>query len=201
MSIVSSASTREQAEQIVANYVAEGIPAGNVKLTGWQTTTGSYDTPKEEQYPVTILEWRYEYAIGCCLYETEQNGYHDSDFYMVWWHPTTGHPMSTCFATTRFGCTVQFSSRADATEETLAAYEAWKKARDARLRQEAAEREAKEPRKDKRVRVIRGRKVKPGTEGIVFWRGRGEMEHRVGIRTDAGEKVFVERDYLEVIAP
>jgi len=113
----------------------------------------------------------------------------------------------------------------DATPERRSAYEAYL----AKQREERAERAARHvantPDKGKRVRVVKGRKIEIGTEGKVFWfgkarsfstsprdghkkllramlgpDGKGEKEgFRVGIQTDAGEKVFTAATNVEVI--
>lgn len=62
---------------------------------------------------------------------------------------------------------------------------------------EAAERErleserraaemARQPAKGRRIRVVRGRKVPKGTEGVCVWIGDGTYGRRVGIKDDAG---------------
>lgn len=53
-----------------------------------------------------------------------------------------------------------------------------------------AEEEAKAaclaPTRGARVRVVKGRKVPKGTEGVVIWEGVGEYGTRIGIKDDAG---------------
>ena len=59
-------------------------------------------------------------------------------------------------------------------------------------------------RKGDTVKVIRGRKVPKGTQGLVFWEGarynpyRHTDEARVGIEVD-GERMFLNAEYVEVI--
>ena len=64
--------------------------------------------------------------------------------------------------------------------------------------------EAKKVHKGDTVKVIRGRKIPKGTEGVVFWVGtrynlyNHTDEARVGIEVD-GERMFLSLDYVEVI--
>lgn len=60
----------------------------------------------------------------------------------------------------------------------------------------------------KRVKVVSGRKVPVGTEGTVFWYGAGRsygysrmIPMRVGLKTDAGETVWVAACHVEEVAP
>jgi len=57
--------------------------------------------------------------------------------------------------------------------------------------------------KDKRVRVIKGRKAPHGTKGRVFWIGKGWRGQgtRVGVTTDAGETLWIDARNLEVVDP
>jgi hypothetical protein len=55
---------------------------------------------------------------------------------------------------------------------------------DAMLRE--MDRKQKEPAKGRRLRVVKGRKVPIGTEGLCIWLGDGAYGTRVGIKDDAG---------------
>lgn len=77
----------------------------------------------------------------------------------------------------------------DATPETLAAYKAYEDARLAKehaLREQAsrerAEAEAREPRAGRWVKVVRGRKVPQGIQGLCFWKGCTKYGERVGVQ-------------------
>lgn len=77
----------------------------------------------------------------------------------------------------------------DATPETLAAYAAYEKAReDAEFEkrraaaQERAEQEAREPKAGRWVKVVRGRKVPQGIQGLCFWKGCTRYGERVGVQ-------------------
>jgi len=84
--------------------------------------------------------------------------------------------------------------------EAYAGYLAEKRAREAataeRLRREAEERRVA---KGKRVRVVRGRKVARGTEGVVIWRGQSNYGgYRIGIKDAAGEVHWTAESNVEV---
>jgi len=114
------------------------------------------------------------------------------DFYAVVW---TGTMPTRVFLYSNFELQDQVArATIDATPEVLAAYKAWqeaqaeqaRKAEQARCDREAAERAeiaAKDPQKGRRVRVVRGRNVPIGTEGVVIWRGSNDYGERVGIAT------------------
>lgn len=150
-----------------------------------------------------------ESYVGAVLDDSgERNGYDDSDFYATVWNATEGRPMTVTYATTR-GWTYPNSARADATPEVLAAYEAWKVARAARLAAEreaarlAAEAAAAEAAKLKAaaaaeakaaftkgqpVRILRGKHK--SAAGVVFWVGAGRTTARVGVQLASGLKEF-----------
>ena len=148
--------------------------------------------------------------VGLVLATGEVNGYDDSDFYAVVWNAEKGAPERITYASTR-GWTYPNGAAEDATPEVLAAYEAYcKKVRaeaealrvKERVEREAAaaERAAKAPRKGGVVRVVRGRKVKKGTEGRCFWVGTTSIgAERVGIELANGERVFVAAEYVEAV--
>lgn len=154
---------------------------------------------------------------GAVLKVGEHNHYHDSDFYAVVWNAAEGKPETVEYGTTRFP-TYGNRAEVDATDSVKAAYAAYMAEVN---RQEAARRaevEAATASVGKVVVVIKGRKLAHGTRGEVFWYGRDKysrlnaslerqggpfleeqhFEHRVGIKTDAGEKVFLSEDNLEV---
>lgn len=84
--------------------------------------------------------------------------------------------------------------------KAYADYQAEKAAREAataeRLRREAAARRVE---KGKRVRVVRGRKVPRGTEGVVIWRGKSHWGgYRVGIKDAQGEVHWTAESNVEV---
>lgn len=63
---------------------------------------------------------------GKCLFETERNGYDDSDFLMTIWDEEENSPRSIMFGTTRFWTYPTINgSFADATDEVKAKYQSW----------------------------------------------------------------------------
>lgn len=111
------------------------------------------------------------YAEGRVIREYERNGYDDSDFYAVYWNGQK--PVTVQYASTR-GWTYANGAAVDATPEVLAEYEAY--ANGVRRGHAAAFvlAAAEAPHKGARVVVKRALKRTPkGTEGIVFWIGRG----------------------------
>jgi hypothetical protein len=157
---------------------------------------------------------------GLVLETREYNGYDDSDFYAIVWNPEKGCKEQITYASTR-GWTYPNNAVVDATPEVLAAVKAFEEAvyqaRVARIK--AAE--AKIPSKGKKVRVVKGRKVGKGIEGVVFWMGRDPYQrdyscslsramfhpaemwqgrlYRIGIQLADGTKVFTSADNVEVI--
>lgn len=79
----------------------------------------------------------YKTHHGLCLFESESNGYHDSDFYMTVWNPDEKKPERILFATTRGWTYPCYGSSADATDEVKAEYAEWKKESDRRYRIQA----------------------------------------------------------------
>lgn len=69
----------------------------------------------------------HEKYHGLCLFEREQNGYHDSDFFMTIWNEETQSPFEICFATTRGWTYPCYASRPDATPEILEKYKEYEK--------------------------------------------------------------------------
>jgi len=122
--------------------------------------------------------WLYDTHVGLCLYESEENGRDDSDFYMTVWNPEKGEPKRIMFATTRGWSYPSMQSCPDATPEVRAAYEEYREQQEKLRQAAAAERERRIPRKGKRVKTVkrvRGKNSRPeGTKGVVFWEGPAE---------------------------
>jgi len=72
--------------------------------------------------------------------------------------------------------------------------------RDAALAESRAAGYDAEPTRGREVKVVRGRKVPKGTTGRVFWTGNKGWGDRVGIECANGERVFVNPEYVEVLA-
>lgn len=141
--------------------------------------------------------------VGCVLWTYERNGYSDSDWYAVCWDEEKQEVVHIEYDTTRAGGGGY--AQIDATEEVLLkVYRYYKgiarKQFDSIWNQE----QAKKVRKEDTVRVVRGRKVKKGMVGKVFWLGKsynrysGRTEDRVGIEVD-GERMFLPLEYVEVV--
>lgn len=140
---------------------------------------------------------------GCVLSTYERNGYNDSDWYAICWDREKQKVVEVEYDTTRAGGGGR--AEIDATGEVLREVYRWYK----RMGREHFDcctnpSNAKKVRKGDTVRVIRGRKVPKGTEGVVFWVGtrynqyNRMEEERVGIEVD-GERKFLSLDYVEVI--
>ena len=106
--------------------------------------------------------------IGLVLSLGEHNFYDDSDFYATVWNPEAKKPEEIDYGTTR-AWTYPNHAKVDATPEVVAAYEEYRQNEAKKLMVAREERLAKQIVKGKKVRVIRGRKVAIGTEGVVFW--------------------------------
>jgi hypothetical protein len=105
---------------------------------------------------------------GLVLGTYERNGYDDSDFIAVVWNPNAGKPEDIEYASTR-GWSYPCHAEIDAPPGIMAAYQDYlNEERDRQTRLLQA-REASIPKVGKHVKVVRGRKVPLGTEGIIFW--------------------------------
>jgi len=138
---------------------------------------------------------------GCVLYSYEHNGAWDSDWYAVVWDEKEGRVKEVEYDTTRAGgggwCEI------DATDEVMRKVYRYyfndaRKHFDSHIKIE----EAKRVRKGDEVTVVRGRKVKKGMVGEVFWVGNTynpfvrDYELRAGIKVGE-EKFFLPVEYLE----
>lgn len=141
--------------------------------------------------------------VGCVLDNYEHNGYNDSDWYAICWDEEQQKVTHVEYDTTRAGGGGY--AKVDATMDVIRkVYRYYKeiarKSFDSTWNQE----QAKKVRLEDTVRIIRGRKVKKGTIGKVFWIGKsfnyysGRAEERVGIEVN-GERVFLPLEYVEVV--
>ena len=139
---------------------------------------------------------------GAVLETRERNGYDDSDFYAVVWDEAEGKVRTVEYASTRFW-TYHNGAKVDATDEAKAKAAAWivehRGPLYARYAVEDAEAAARELVKGCRARVVKGRKVPVGTEGVVIWMGNGNWGPRVGIKDAAGEAHWTAADNVERI--
>lgn len=128
-------------------------------------------------------EVRYE---GCVLATRERNMHDDSDFYAVVWDNDEGCLREVEYDTTRFAG--GGSASVDATDEVKAKADDWlEEFYFDRLKKEDREK-AELVDEGKTVRVVKGRKVKHGTEGIVFWMRTNRYGTKIGIRTSDRKK-------------
>lgn len=84
-----------------------------------------YSSQDDERYG-PFAYWVRPTFVGCCLQERENNGYHDSDFFMLVWDEEQQAARWIEFASTRGWCYPLFGSRVDATPEVRAKYDAWR---------------------------------------------------------------------------
>jgi hypothetical protein len=153
----------EAAEKFAAEQQAE-----HGHVNGISASTYGYGSNAMEGYRVEMFR-------GMVVGEREANGYHDSDFFAIWYDAEKDEHGEFMFGTTR-GWTYANGCRVDASQEVRDAYaanrqRAAEKGRKWREEKEAAAR-AKAPVKGATVRVKSKRsKVPHGTEGVVFWFG------------------------------
>jgi hypothetical protein len=213
MSIVHFTSKREDVPADAVNVRLTTTYRSSTSQEYTRTRLGLPEIPMDApagEHPGDL--WLYETHVGLCIEDRERNGRDDSDFYMIVWNPEKGAPEQYEYASTRGWSYPSYGSNVDATPEVLEAYTAYLKARDARLREEQAAWLATQPTIDRRVRVVRGRKLPKGTEGEVRWESvrpsrnpfetRAQMNRRIGIKPDghtAKGYVFVGADQVEVI--
>lgn len=81
------------------------------------------DTPERRTFEGAIV--LYSTHHGLCLFEREENGRDDSDFYMTVWNPELRRTEEILFATTRGWTYPCYGSSADASPEVRAEYDAW----------------------------------------------------------------------------
>jgi hypothetical protein len=152
---------------------------------------------------------------GHVLAVGEMNYHDDSDFYAVVFDEEDGRVKRVSDGTTRYAAPP--NARVDATEEVQArAEKALAEYFFNEVRSDAAYHATKVS-VGKRVKAVRGRKVKVGTEATVFWMGwndfrprfansysakrEGVNEDRVGVRLDDGTTVFADKANFEVVDP
>lgn len=141
-----------------------------------------------------------QYA-GCVLNTWERNGSWDSDFYATVWDEEAQEVRDIEYDTTR--CGGGGSAEIDATDDVLRkVYRYYYNCERAAFDKHRNETSAKNYRKGDEVRVVRGRKVKVGTVGVCFWRGKTyskytrTTEDRMGIEVN-GERFFLAAENCE----
>lgn len=142
----------------------------------------------------------YEH-VGCVLADRERNMYHDSDFYAVYWCEKSGSVKTDWYGTTAAYAPTQ--ARVDATDEVVEKAVAWTLENSYAYVKVMDEDSLGDIKEGRRVRVLKGRKVKKGTVGTVLriMDSRfDKYEKRVELETDSG-RVWVNKSYLEVAEP
>jgi hypothetical protein len=133
------------------------------------------------------------------IYSYENNGYDDSDFFVDYWD---GEKMNKLMvASTRFASCGNFNC-VKATAEEKADAMAWINVKTA---EKVFEKLWSTPFKGSTVEVVKGRKIKHGTIGEVFWTGMKSFdkygrwpELQVGLIVD-GIKMFTAAKNLKVV--
>lgn len=181
---------------------------------GW-----NHEKHPQEEYPIREncdsrcrvtepLYMRTTYR-GCVLGTGEHNMRDDSDFYAVVWNEETQSIIHVEYATTR-GWSYPNGAVVDATDEVKAKANAYLKVQAKAAWDRKNQEEAATPAKGKRLRVVKGRKIKIGVEGECFWYGKGRKYSmsrwakdpmRVGFKTDEGETLWTDASNVEVINP
>jgi hypothetical protein len=153
----------------------------------------------EEGYEYGDILWLYETHHGLCIHEREQNGYNDSDFFMVVWNEEQNKPECIEFASTRGWSYPCYASRPDARPEIMVKWEAFNQAREEKARQAHLDAMARMPGKGKTLKVVKGRKVAIGTTGVCIWSGNGAYGKRVGIKDNSGLVHWTAMSNVEVV--
>ena len=138
---------------------------------------------------------------GKVLADRERNFCDDSDFYVVVFD---GELKTYEYGSTRYAS--RGYAEVDATEEVKQAAEKWLEKWAFEQFATVAAEDARKPEKGKQVRVVRGRKVPHGTEGVLFWLGEKTYGRNkvttAGIRLlEDGSVVFTNIANLEVVDP
>jgi len=120
--------------------------------------------------------------VGAVLDDREENGYHDSDFYAVVWDEDESKLKKVVYNSTRYAgggsCTI------DATPDTLEKARNWLTSWAIEFLQNKHTKDSTTPVCGRKVRVVKGRKVPKGTEGILFWMDATPQHYtKIGIAT------------------
>lgn len=117
--------------------------------------------------------------VGAVLDDREENGYHDSDFYAVVWDAEEARLKRVGYNSTRHAG--GGSCKVDATPEVYEKAKEWLFEWAKGVIRQKYEEDSTACVKDRKVRVVKGRKVPKGTEGILFWKGEYQHYTKVGI--------------------
>jgi len=154
-------------------------------------------SPKYKEGTYEIEEWVETY-IGAVLCAREENGYHDSDFYVIVWDEEDQETKRIVYATTRFagGGAASVDATPEVIEKAVAYTE--KKIFDKLLLAAPENFE-----KGKTAVAVKGRKIPIGTEGTIFWLGKKKYANdwrndRLGIETKDRERLFSAKNNFEI---
>lgn len=178
---------------------------------GWTDPFSGTFYPKRDYTATPTIVTTYEGAVLC---DREQNYYDDSDGYSHVWDTESRSIKHIGTWTTRAGHD-HAGTRVDAydgpyADDILEYLRGWylRVSQEIRSRQYDQDKaDALDPAiKGKRVRVIKGRKVPIGTEGIVIWAGEQSYSYhnttwRIGIKDDAGTVHWTAASNAEVLDP
>jgi hypothetical protein len=170
----------------------------------------SVKTTRKHSWPCNYTAFKCE-GVGATIKEYSDverimsDVYADVGYALIW-DAELGAPRSIRLWTEGFSADGSNVVTIDATPEVLAAYEAYKSAKAAEKRAEEAARyaaieaaRAKEPRRDRTVKVVRGRKVPKGTVGVCIWIGAGDYGPRCGLKTADGEVYWTALGNVEAV--
>ncbi len=147
----------------------------------------------------------YEGAVLCTR---EENYYDDSDFYAVVWDEEDSSLKKVYYASTSH-YTYENVAEVDATPEVKAKAREWLFKWAMEQLRKADKEKAERPEVGKMVKVVKGRKVKLGTTGKMFWAGTDRWgKLKVGVATSEKKEngryvdvVWTWVDNVEVINP
>jgi len=171
----------------------------------------SVQTTRTHSWPCNYTAFKCE-GVGATLEEYSDVERIMSDVYATVgyvriWDAELGCPRSIRLWTEGFSSDGSNEVTIDATPEVRAAFEAYKAEQKALKRAEEAARyaaieaaRAKEPRRGRTIKVVKGRKVPKGTTGVCIWIGNGHYGIRVGLKTADGEVFFTAASNVEAIA-
>ena len=175
-------------------------------------------------YEPLYIETTYE---GCVLDTYERNGYDDSDFYAIVWDEAEQTIKHIEYASTR-GWSYPNGAQVDATPEVKEKAKAYLAKQMLVKLERDNKAQAEMPYVGRKVKVVKGRKIKIGTIGEVFWFGEDQYKasgrnrynrynpyaglvgkffkdrYRIGVRyTEDGmvKKDFISAENVEVINP
>ena len=151
-------------------------------------------------------------SVGTTFKLTEENHYNDSDFFAHYLDLNTGKIVVEEYATTRFACGLaKYHADIDLTKENLEKW--WNNGGKEYIYNNYyfdEDRKSKQTGKYKLVKVISGKKVPLGTEGIIFYtkevnydpyKRKWGKELKIGIKTKDYKVYWTYAKNVEVVNP